>query len=186
MLALLFFIVFLVVLIYYGLKGNNRQLNNHWSQYLVGLRFSTKEFYEKLKTVLQSHEVSNLKIEEVSLSEGGITSSKRLYLRLIWDDLQYDICFAPFGNSDSFVSWWLWRVPTGLELIFGSIPIAGPILNQIFFPQTYYRVDTSNMFMTFAQSKVLKILDEIMKEQNITALPEHERYPIKQSIKIGK
>jgi hypothetical protein len=42
------------------------------------------------------------------------------------------------------------------------------------------------MFMTFAQSKVLKILDEIMKAQNITALPEYERYPLKQSIKTGK
>lgn len=185
MLVILFIVIF-GVLIYYGIKGNNRQLNNHWSRYVVGLRFSTMEFYEKLDKALLSHELENLYTEEISLSEGGVLSTKRLYLRVSWNDLQYDVCFAPFGNSDSFISWWLWRTPSGLELIFGSIPIIGVILNRIFFPETYYRVDTSNMFMTFAQSKVLKILDDIMKAQNITALPEYERYPLKQSIKHGK
>ena len=176
------FIVFICLIIYKAFKADSRQLQNNWSQYLDGMRFQTLEFYERLQKELKLCAVEDLEIEQVSLSEGGLMSSNRLYLRVSWQDFQYDVCFAPFGNSACFISWWLWRTPSGLELIFSAIPIFGAILNRIFFPETYYRIDSANSFMNFAQSKVLKIMDEIIKEQNITALPEFERYPMKQSI----
>lgn len=186
MLGVIFIIGLLIFVIYSGLKNQSRQLNNHWSQYIHGLRYSSLEFYKNVDTLILSHNLENLYTEEISLYEGGVMSSKRIYLRLTWNDLQCDICFAPFGNSDSFVSWWLWRVPTGLEAFFNAIPFGGQVLISIFFPETYYRVDSSNMFMTFVQSNLLQVLDEVMKQQNIVALSENERYPVKQTIKANK
>lgn len=174
--------IFLGLLLYKIFKADSRKLQNNWSQYIDKMQFSTTEFYNRLQKEIASSNVEKLLTENVTLSEGGITSSNRLYFRVNWNDFQYDICFMNFGNSASFVSWWLWRTPTGLELIFSAIPFLGVWLNRFFFTETYYRIDSANSFMTFTQSKVLKVLDEIIKEQNITALPEFERFPMKQAL----
>ncbi len=170
------------IAVYKAVRNDNRQLQNNWSQYFDGMRISTKDFYQRLQKELALYEVAGLETREVSLYEGGFFSANRLYLHITWQEFSYDLCVAPFGNSATFVSWWLWRTPPFFEVVIGALPYVGTHLNNIFFPVTYYRVDSANSFMQFAQSKVLKVLDEIVKEQNISALPEYERYPMKQSI----
>lgn len=170
------------IAIYKAVRSESRNLQNNWSQYFDSMRISTKDFYNRLQTELAIYEVDGLKTEEISLSEGGIFSSNRLYLRITWQEFQYDLCVAPFGNAATFVSWWLWRTPSFFETVISSLPVIGIFFNRIFFPETYFRIDSSNSFMHFSQSKVLKILDQVIKEQKITVLPEFERYPMKQSI----
>ncbi|MBX7225310.1 MAG: hypothetical protein K1X55_04720 [Chitinophagales bacterium] len=183
LLPLAFLLVMIIV--YKGMKNDSRQLQNSWSQYFDSMRISSKDFYARLAEELAIYEVKDLATKEVSLSEGGLFSSNRLYMRISWQEFQYDLCVAPFGNSATFISWWLWRTPPVMESAITNIPVVGVFLNRVVSPVTYYRIDSSNSFMQFTQSKVLKILDEIIKEQNITALPEFERYPIKQSIHIN-
>lgn len=184
MLNLIYFIVFVLIIgfAYRVFKNSGRQLQNHWSHYLNGVQYSVRDFYKALTDDIRERYVDKLTITEITLSEGGVFSANRLYLRITLNDLQIDLCFAPFGNSASFVSWWLWRTPTGVELILSYIPVLGPLLNRLFFPQTYFKVDSSNAFMTFTHSHVLAQLDNLIKQQQVTAIPEADRYPIKQSI----
>lgn len=174
--------LFLGLLLYKIFKADSRKLQNNWSQYIDKMQFSTDEFYNRLQKEIASANIEHLLTENVTLSEGGITSSNRKYFRVNYKDFQYDVCFMNFGNSAAYISCWLWRTPTGFELIFSAIPFFGIWLNRFFFTETYYRIDSANSFMHFIQSKVLKVLDEIIKEQNITALPEFERYPMKQAL----
>jgi hypothetical protein len=184
MLNIIYFIVFILIIgfAYRVFKNSGRQLQNHWSQYLNGLQYSVRDLYKQLTEDIKQYQVENLTITEVTLSEGGVFSANRLYLRITQNDLQIDICFAPFGNSASFVSWWLWRTPTGVELILSYIPIFGPLLNRLFFPQTYFTIDSANAFMTFNHLNLLVRLDELLKQQQVTAIPEADRHPIKLSI----
>ena len=174
-------IILLIALValaaYAVLKRSNRKLHSHWSQLMPGLNYTAKEFYARLATELKSHNVEGIVTKEVSIIEGGIFSSNRLYLKVAWKDYEYVVCFAPFGNG-CFVSWWLWHTPNGSELILSSIPSYGKLLNQAFSPMTYYRHDTASMFLTYSQGIVHKVLDELALEQNIKALPEYQRKPL--------
>lgn len=184
MLNIIYFIVLILIIgfAYRVFKNNGRQLQNHWSQYLNGVQYSVKDFYKQLTEDIKQCQVEDISIKEVTISEGGVFSANRLYLRITQRDLQIDICFAPFGNSASFVSWWLWRTPTGTELFLSYIPILGPLLNRLFFPQTYFTIDSANAFMTFTHSHLLVRLDDLIRKQQVIAIPEAERFPIKQSI----
>ena len=175
-------IIFVMVLFYKAFRNDNRQLQNNWSQYFDGMQFSTKEFYERLQNELSSYHVEDLEIETIELKQGNVISSRRLYLQVSWNQFKYDICFANFGTAASFVSWWLWRYPPVPELLIATIPVFGVYINKMLYPETYYRIDSANSFMAFAQSKVLKIIDELSQQQKIEALPKHERFPMKQSL----
>ena len=51
-------------------------------------------------------------------------------------------------------------------------------LHKKLYPVTYYRIDTASMFMSYAQSSVLKIIDEITNNKGTRALTENERKPV--------
>ena len=183
------FIIILIILAVIGIayaifKRVNRTLHSHWSQLMPGLNYTAKKFYARLAKELKSHNVEGIVTKEVSISEGGIFSSNRLYLKVAWKDYEYVVCFAPFGNG-CFVSWWLWHTPNGSELILSSIPSYGKLLNQAFSPMTYYRHDTASMFLTFSQGIVHKVLDELALEQNIKALPEYQRKSVQDTNSVA-
>tara|TARA_R110002072_G_scaffold260722_15_gene419351 strand:- start:388 stop:786 length:399 start_codon:yes stop_codon:yes gene_type:complete len=124
-----------------------------------------------------SHGISGISAESVSLFEGNIFSARRRYIRIMWKDYQYDICAAPFGDG-FFISWWLlYKNPLG-KIIFSKIPFIGNWMVRNFYPITYYKIDTASMFMTFAQTAVLKVIDDITKEKGIRSLSEAQRKPI--------
>jgi hypothetical protein len=119
-----------------------------------------------------SHQVEGLIFNEVSLNIGNAFSSKRVYLRVSWNNYYYDLCLAPFGDG-SFVSWWLFDTTSASKNILSRIPI----VSQFFNDNTYYKADTSSMFMAYAQNSVLAVLDEITKETGIR-ISELDRKPI--------
>ena len=62
------------------------------------------------------------------------------------------------------------------------LPFVGNYLAHAFFPITYYSIDTSSMFLTYAQSSVLKVIDDITNEKGVRSLTESERKPIMKDI----
>ncbi|MCG3165586.1 MAG: hypothetical protein POELPBGB_01354 [Bacteroidia bacterium] len=174
-------LVLVVVILIIALFSGEDVIHSHWAQLIDGMKFSTKDFYALLQKELESREVKDIKIGTVVLSEGGVASNKRLYLRVKWKEYTYDMCFAPFGRG-VFVSWWLYSNPSSMETAFSRIPWVGPPLLRLFFPETFYRHDTSSMFMTYTQSCVLAVVDGITKEQGLRLLSEGERKPIMKDI----
>jgi len=147
---------------------------------LPEFKHSTQDFYTQLKTELESHGIENVRIKEKNISTGGMLSKQRLYLHVKWKEYHYDCCFAPFGKG-TFVSWWLYTEVQGGEKILGKIPFLGKYLVQSFYPITYYRYDTASMFMGYAQSSVLKVIDEITKETGFR-VNDNDRKPILKNI----
>lgn len=176
-----FFILLSILLIIAFFKKGIPTLNAHWNTLLDDFKFSTKEFYELLKQELESHGVEKIKVVGKNISVGNALSTKRLYLRVKWKNYTYDCCCAPFGNG-TFISWWMYSEKTGFEALISKIPFIGGALVRAFFPVTYYTVDTTSMFMTYAQASVLKVIDDITKSQGVRLLSEQERKPILQDI----
>lgn len=155
-------------------------LNNHhskWNTLIDGFSFSTQEFYKLLKEEILSNGINRVGVDQVSLTEGSLFSSRRTYLRITWKDYQYDVCAAPFGKG-FFVSWWLIYKNSIGEILISKIPFVGNWLVTKLYPVTYYKIDTASMFMSYAQASVLKVIDEITTNKGTRSLSESERKPI--------
>ncbi len=162
----------------------SRTLKNHhsrWSTLIDEFSFSTQEFYKLLQEELQNQGIKSIMAKHVYLKEGNAFSSKRTYLRATWKDYQYDICAAPFGKG-FFISWWLLYKNSIGEILVSKIPFVGGWLARKLYPVTYYKIDTASMFMTYAQTAVLKVVDDITKSQGSRILSESERKPILEDI----
>ncbi len=71
----------------------------HWHQYFENLNVSSKEFYESLGSELNNGHLPQTNLSQVDFPEGGLLSSKRIYLEVRRDWLTYHICVAPFGTG---------------------------------------------------------------------------------------
>lgn len=169
--------IFLIVLVVVALVSKSIESHHsNWNTLIDNFDFSTKEFYYLLNAELKGQGVDKIKIETTILSEGGMLSSKREYLRLSWKEYQYDICGAPFGKG-FFVSWWLLMKQSPAEMLVSKIPFLGVWLSRKFYPITYYKMDTASMFMTYAHQAVMNVIDQITKDKGVRALTENERKP---------
>lgn len=90
-------------------------------------------------------------------------------------ELLFDICGAPFGNS-FFVSWWL--VDTEGTGCLASLPGIGTIMKLFIRPLTYFRLDTAAMFRALTHNSVLEVIDQMTKANGIRLLTELERKPV--------
>lgn len=152
---------------------------SHWNQRFEGFYIEPKAFYETLKRAIEKRKIPDIHLQQVVCQEGGIMSAKRLYLRVTRKDHTFDICGAPFGNG-FFMSWWLIQ-KQGCLLVFAELPFIGPVfkvINQLFWPLTYYRLDTAMMFQSAVHGAVLDVIDRITEARGIRALSESERKPI--------
>ncbi|WP_430408786.1 hypothetical protein [Kordia sp.] len=173
---LLYGVIIFIILKYIFSKALKDHHSN-WNTLIDGFQYSPTEFYERLTVELKSHGITNITMRKKSLKEGGMLSFSRLYLRVTWKDYQYDICGAKFGNG-FFISWWLLYKNSFGKLVVSKIPFAGAWLAEKLYPVTYYRIDTASMFMSYAQSSVLKVLDDITKDKGVRSLNEAERKPL--------
>src|ERR1043166_2535624 len=89
---------------------------HYWPELIEGMRFSTKEFYDRTETALQARSIPELEVSRVDFKEGGPLSPRREYLRLRRERLVFDICAMPFGTG-FYVSEWFWSQPRRMGLI---------------------------------------------------------------------
>lgn len=163
--SILTLLVIALVLLFI-IRKPREEFHSHWNHLLPNFKFSTREFYTLFKKELESHDIEAIKYNEVSLKTGNIGSAYRLYLRIKWRDYHYDLCLAPFGDG-CFVSWWLIFDISPTEEFISKIPFVGSALQKIFYRQTFYKIDTASMFMTYAHQSVLKVIDDITKGSGI-------------------
>lgn len=160
-----------------------KNYHSRWNTLIDNFDYSPKEFYERLKTELESHGVTRMSIKETTHKEGGVMSHSRLYLRVNWKDYEYDICGAKFGNG-FFISWWLLYKDSIGKIIISKIPFVGGWIARKLYPVTYYRIDTASMFMSYAQASVLKVIEDITNDKGVRALNETEKKPMLNDIFI--
>jgi hypothetical protein len=109
----------------------NPQVAGHWHALVEGFASSSLDFYELVKVGVEKRSIPNLAISHVEWKEGGLGTSKRIYLRVSRGGLNFDVCAAPLGTG-FFFSWWLARIPRVLldlafllALGFGTLIVLG-------------------------------------------------------------
>lgn len=176
----LLWVLFTALLLYIIFKRAKRDYHSHWNNLIDEFNYSTEDFYQKFKKELLSHGVSGISTSSVSLHEGNLFSSKRRYIRVSWKNYQYDICAAPFGEG-FFISWWLLSKTPIFKILITRIPYVGEWIVRKIYPVTYYKIDTASMFMTYCQSSVLKVIDEITKDTGFR-LSDSDRKPTMKNV----
>jgi len=184
---ILFYLTYYGIYLIYGLitflilksifSATLKNYHSRWNTLIDKFNFSTEEFYQLFKKELLSQGVSGINTSDISLHEGNIFSPKRRYIRVKWKEYQYDICAAPFGNG-FFISWWLLYKNSIGKWLISKIPFIGHWLANKIYTITYYKIDTASMFMTYAQSSVLKVIDDITNNKGTRELTELEKKPI--------
>lgn len=149
----------------------------HWYHHFEDLQLSSQEFYQVIEKALTEMQMPGLIIHRINHYESGVLSTQRQYLRVSRKDVLYDICAAPFGYG-FFVSYWQAETADVGKRIARGIPFVGNSLEQLFYPKTYYHVDTEEMFKNCIHHNVMATIDGITKEKGIRGLTELERKPI--------
>lgn len=97
---------------------------SHWHKLFTAYHTSSQDFYGLVEEAIRRREVPNARLSRVAWREGGVISAEREYLRVSRERLNFDICAAPFGTG-FFFSWWLARLPIGVEAILYYLVILG-------------------------------------------------------------
>jgi hypothetical protein len=153
---------------------------SHWNHHESGLQQSAAEFYGEVERRLGAEGISDIKMERVKLSEGGLLSANREYLQVRRGDHVFHVCAAPFG-SGFFVSWWLGETESGFWAWLAGLPYVGGFfgfLRGVTKPLTYYKLDTGFMFQSVTHGAVTSALDELLEGKGMRALAETERKPV--------
>ena len=169
-----------LILLYIILRKTKKDYHSHWNQLIDDFQYSSKDFYALVKEEMLSNGISGISTSFINLNKNTIVSGRRLYLEVSWQGYVYYICACPFGNG-FFISWWLLKKTSIIQLILLKIPKIGGWLVRNLYPSTFYKLDTASMFMSYAQSSVLKIVDDITKDSG-TKLSESERKPVLKDI----
>lgn len=172
-------IVFIIILIWI-FKKSEKDFHSNWNTLLDNFSHSTEDFYELLKQELSNRGIKNLRIINKSLNQDSIGYVKRKYLLITWKDYDYYVCAASFGKG-FFVSWHLVYKDSPFQMFIAKTPFIGNWLVDKLFAMTFYQRDTASMFMTYTHQSVLKVIENITKEQGVR-LTEQEKKPILNNI----
>lgn len=159
----------------------NETVTSHWQHIVENFQYSSQQFYDSVEKAVKKWKLPDCEISHVFLSEGGLFSSSREYLRVERKNFHYDICAAPFGTG-FFVSSWGVAKESGFLVWLASIPFVGWIFAFLFLrfakPMTYYKMDTDGMFQSAVHSAVIDVFDDLTKAKGIKALSETDRKPV--------
>lgn len=133
----------------------------HQSQHFEDLQMSAREFYVLLKGMIEEYKYPDVLCEPVTLSEAGLFSSKREYLRISKQRYHYYVCASPFGKS-FFISWWLKEDAYTAANVTRKFGWFGRTIAARMESKTYYEIDTELMF-TSSINSIIKIAVEKVK-----------------------
>lgn len=132
---------------------------SNWNHHFDGLTFSSQDFYKAVEEAVMLRKMPDVKISKVNLSQGGLFSADREYLRITRKDDVFDICAAPFGTG-FFVSWWLGS--RNKSLLQRFVPGILTASNK-----TYFQLDTQNMFKGCVRNCVNECIAKIVNQQGL-------------------
>lgn len=157
---------------------------SHWSKMIEGLQQSSDQFYKETQKNLETHQLKDIAIERVTLSEGVVFGANREYLQIKRGEHVYHVCAAPYGNG-FFVSSWLGELEEGFWAWLASLPYVGALVRMVksfVKPMTYYKIDTGAMFHAVVHGAVVKALDTVLDAKGLRALTETDRKPIMRDV----
>lgn len=160
----------------------------HWSYLVRGLQYDPARFYEILQGKIESEKIKGVKMKTAVLTQKGMLSRKRDYLRVQYDNFVFDVCGAPFGEKNFFFSYWMGlKNMSGCLAIFLnillSIPFIGLLVQKSLERLTYFESDTADMFNSLISSIILEEVDAIIESEDIEPVPDEAKVPNDKKLK---
>lgn len=150
-------------------KSPIKKVLSHWHHRFDTIPFSPQEFYDGLSSNLRSKEMDKLSFSRLTYSEGGFLSPQRIYLRIQYKELIYDVCAAPFAK-EFFVSWWLGEVDNPTYNLLTAIPFIGKLFEKR--AKTFYEMDTEVMFKEAVSLCVKETINQLSETKGSRKLTE--------------
>ena len=151
---------------------------SNWHQSIDNLQYSSADFYKSMEKAIEDQKLPDVKLSLENISEGGLFSSKRLYLRITRRGLIFDICAAPFGTN-FFFSYWFGTESNGIINFLSKIPFIGKFLAQRAQEKTYYQIDTENMFKECVVNTLFQEIDKVVKAKGLRSLTDAQKVETK-------
>lgn len=159
----------------------NDNILARWQTTLETNGCSPLEFFDRIENSVAECELPDLKISRITRNEGGWFSPRRIYLRIRYRRLYFDISAFVVGSS-LIVGWWLHEDLPGVSDLFMEIPGFGFFVEKAIRAATYYSVDYVEYFQRAVHDSVLRVIDELSEENGLALLPEENRQPIWEKI----
>ncbi len=161
----------------------NRNVNilARWQTVIESVACSPLEFFDRIENSLTECELPNLSISQIIRSEGGWFSQRRIYLRVRYQKMCFDISAFIIGGC-LIVGWWLHEDLSGVTDLLAEIPLFGFLIENTTRAPTYYAVDFIEYFQRVVHDSVLRIVDELSEENGFALLPEENRQPLWEEI----
>jgi hypothetical protein len=168
----LIIIVILVIGIAFAVKNSKVAILSNWHHLYDDAQYSSQEIYTKIEEGLKAKHITSVYMKRTNLSEGGLFSSNREYLRINRNDIFYDICASPFGTG-FFVSWWQLFRPSLWNIIISKIPFVNATVLNL----TYFQADNEIMFKETVHHVVMDVVRDLASTKGFRALTELEQRP---------
>jgi hypothetical protein len=156
------------------------EIDNNWYHPFPDLQMSSNEFYSSVEQMIKAQAFPQVKMSRITLSEGGLFSSGREYLRIERNQYIFDLCAAPFGKA-FFVSWWVGENSGIVNDFLGRFHLLDRLVGKGSRQRTYFQIDSKTMFKECIHGIILEIIDSITKEKGLRSLSEAERQMTKSS-----
>lgn len=170
-------VLFLLVYFHRRAKRYPTSTGATWSMLIEGLQMSPKDFYTLLASAIEKRQVPGGEQTRIEWPEGNVFSPKREYFRIRRKRLVFDVCAAPFGTG-FFVSWWQGETKSVFFFLLHKVPWIGPPLVNYLNPDTYYKIDTANMFHTAIHEAVLETVNQVSEARGLRRLTDAESKPL--------
>jgi hypothetical protein len=160
---------------------NEQQLLARWTGSIRDPGCSPMAFYELVEAELGRSVAYDVALSLVTRREGGLFTANRVYLRIAYERLFFDLSAIVSGGG-MIVSYWLHASPPDLVDLVAEIPGIGFIIERTSRAVTYYSVDQIEHFQRSVHAAVLFVVDALADRVGQTPLPADARAPIWEEI----
>lgn len=157
------------------------QILARWTGKLDGVSVSLLEFYQMVEAAVIESELPDLSFSNITRREAGWLSPNRIYLRVRYKKLFFDISAILAGNC-LIVSWWLHQDQPNVVDLVAEIPGLRFILERTTRAATYFAVDVIEHFQVTVHQAVLQVLKTLTEENKPAYLADEERQPVWEEI----
>jgi hypothetical protein len=163
------------------MSNTSGNILTRWQTSLKNVACSPLEFYELVERSLIESELPNLSFSQITRNEGGWFSPRRVYLRIRYQKLYFDVSAFVGGNA-LIVGWWLHEDAPGVADLLAELPGFGFLAEKTSRAATYYKVDFIEYFQRAVHASILQVIDRLSEENGLAYLPDKARIPVWEEI----
>lgn len=163
------------------MAAGEQQLLARWSGSIRGAACSPLEFYNLVEQEISESGLIGINFSQYTRREGGLLSPRRIYLRVRYERLYFDLCAFLSGRS-FVVSYWLHVERFGIADLLEEIPGVEFLIETALRPATYFSIDVLEHFQHEVHNAVLRVIDELSGNDDADSLPPEARQPVWEEI----